>query len=127
MAQSTLQFSPEEKSFTRFWGQLVTMFGGITRQSQSSATSATTSSTDSNVNLVKETEGKLSKNSRQCQNKINQQEAQIKSLHTQTQQLQGLHDPKSLVSTISQAVATGLKLGSQLTNKGGVDSKGLGL
>ena len=65
------------------------------------------------------------KNSRQCQNKIDQQEAQIKSLQNQNQQLQGLLDPKLLVSAISQAVTTGLKLGSQLTSKGGMDSKGI--
>ena len=54
-------------------------------------------------------------------NKINLQEAQIKSLQTQTQQLQGLLDPKALVS---QAVTTSLKLGLQPNTKGGVDAKG---
>ena len=52
-----------------FWQQLVTMFGGHSKQSQSSAT---TTSIDSNVKQISEIEGKLSKNSRQCQNKINQ-------------------------------------------------------
>ena len=33
IAHSALQSSPEEESFTRFWGCLVTMFGGHTRQS----------------------------------------------------------------------------------------------
>ena len=126
MAHSTLQSSPEEESFTKFWGQLVTMFGGCVRQNQSSASSATATSINFNVSLVNETEGKLSKNSRQHQNKVNQQEAKIKSLQNQNQQLQGLLDPKSLVNVISQAVATGLKLGSQLTSKGGADSKGTG-
>ena len=37
-------------SSTRFWGCLVTMFGGCTRQSQASASSATTSSIESEVN-----------------------------------------------------------------------------
>ena len=120
MAHSALQSSPEEESFTRFQGWLVTMFGGCARQSQSSAT---TISIDSIVNLINETEGKLSKNSRQCQNKISQQEAQIKSLQNQNQQLQGLLDPNLLVNVSSQAVTTGLKLGLQLTNKGGMDSK----
>ena len=124
MAHSTLQSSPEEESFTRFWRCLVTMFGGHTRQSQSSASSATTSSIEYGVNVVTETEGKLLKNSRQSQNKTNQQEAQIKSLQTQTQQLQGLLDPKSLVSVISQAVTICLKLGLQPTTKGGIDAKG---
>ena len=66
MAHSTLQSSPEEESFTQFWGHLVMMFGGHTRQSQSSASSTTTSSSiETNVSLIKEDEGKLSKNSRQ--------------------------------------------------------------
>ena len=54
------------------------------------------------------------------------QEAQIKSLQTQKKQLQGLLDPKWLVNAISQAVTTSLKLGSQPTNKGGIDAKGAG-
>ena len=54
------------------------------------------------------------------------QEAQIKSLQTQSQQLQGLLDPKSLVNTISQAVTISLKMGSQPTNKGGIEAKGAG-
>ena len=48
-------------------------------------------------------------------------------MQTQNQQLQGLLDPKLLVSAISQAVTTSLKLGSQLTSKGGIDAaKGAG-
>ena len=39
MACSTLQSSSEEETFTRFWGHLVTMFGGHTKQSKSSVTS----------------------------------------------------------------------------------------
>ena len=58
---------------------------------------------------------------------IDMQEAQIKSLQIQNQQLQGLLDPKLLVSVIIQAVTTSLKLGSQLTNKGWIDAaKGVG-
>ena len=57
---------------------------------------------------------------------ISWQEAKIKSLHAQTKQLQGLLDPKSLVSAISQAVTTSLKLGSQPTTKDGTDSKETG-
>ena len=66
MACSALQSSPEEESFTRFWGHLIIMFGGHARQSQSSASSATTSSgIETNVNLIKEDGGKLSKNCQQ--------------------------------------------------------------
>ena len=123
MAHSALQSSLEEESFTKYQGSLVTMFGGCTSQSWSSATSA---SINTEINQISDLEGKLSKNSRQCQNKINQQEAQIMSLQNQNKQLQGLLDPKLLVNAISQAVTTGLKLGSQLTNKGDADSNGTG-
>ena len=47
-------------------------------------------------------------------------------MQTQTQQLQGLLDPKELVSVISQAVTTNLKLGLQPNAEGGVDAKGSG-
>ena len=66
MAHSALQSSLEEESFKGSHGYLVTMFGGCARQSQSSASSgATSSSIETNVILIKEDEGKLSKNSRQ--------------------------------------------------------------
>ena len=84
MACSTPQSFPEEESFTKFPGPLVTLFGGHMKQSQSSASSATTTSIDSKVNLINETDGKLSKNSRQHQNKINQQKAQIKACKIRT-------------------------------------------
>ena len=54
------------------------------------------------------------------------QEAQIKSLQTQNQQLQGLLDPKLLVNAISQAVTTSLKMESEPTNEGGADATGAG-
>ena len=100
------------------------MFGGHSRQSQSSAT--TSLSIETSVRSIRGTEEKLSKNSRQCQNKINMQEAHIKSLQNQNKQLQGLLDPKSLVNIISQAVTTSLKMGSQPTVKGEVKNKGAG-
>ena len=123
MAHSALQSFPEEESFTKFWGHLVTMFSGHARQSQSSAASA---SIDTEVNQIRDLEGKLSKNSGQCQNKINWQEVQITSLQNQNKQLQGLLDSKQLVNVISQAVTTGLKLCSQPPNKGGANSNGTG-
>ena len=126
MAHSALQSSPEDESFTKFWGCLVTIFGACAMQSWSSASSATTMSIDSEVNQIGDLEGRLSKNSRQCQNKINKQEAHIKSLQSQNQQLQSLLDPKLLVNAVSQAVATSLKLGSQPTHKGGTTSNGTG-
>ena len=102
------------------------MFGGCTKQSWSPASSAMATSIESKVHQISEAEGKLSKNSRQHQNKINQWETQIKSLQNQNKQLQGFLDPKLLVNAINQAVTTGLKLGSQLTRKGGIDSRGTG-
>ena len=104
----------------------MTMLGGNARQSQSSASSAITTSIDAYIHWISETEGKLSKNLRQCQNKINQQDAQIKSLQNQNQQEQGLLDSKQLLNVISQAVVPGLKLCSQPTSKSGLDSKGTG-
>ena len=102
------------------------MFGGCARQSQSSVSSATNMSIDFEVNWIGDVEGKLSKNSRQCQNKITKQETQIKSLQNQNQQLQSLLDPKLLVNVVSQAVTISLKLGSQLTHKGSTNSNGTG-
>ena len=77
MAISALQSSPEEETFTRFQGHLVTMFGRHARQSISYFT---TKGIDTEVNQISDSENRLSKNSRQCQNNINKQEAQISSL-----------------------------------------------
>ena len=62
MAHSVLQSSSEEGTFTRFWGHLVTMFGGNTRQNKSSATS---SGINAEVSQIRDLESKLSTNSRQ--------------------------------------------------------------
>ena len=56
-------------------------------------------------------EHKLSKHSRQRQNKINQQASQISSLEAQNRKLSQLLEPKFLVETITQAVASGLNIG----------------
>ena len=94
-----LQSSLEEETFTRFWGCLVTMFGGHARWSKSSVTSK---GIDTEVNQISDLESKLSKNSRQHQNKSNRQEAQINSMQNQNPILenpslpswhQGLMDP----------------------------------
>ena len=61
MTHSTLQSSPEEETFTRYWRCLVTMFGGHTRQTKSSATS---SGIDTQISEIRGVEAKLSKNSR---------------------------------------------------------------
>ena len=122
-AHGSMQSSLEEETFTRFWRCLVTMFGGHERQSRSSVT---TKGIDIEVNEISGSENSLSKNSRQCQNKINRQEDQISSLKDQNSQLKGLLDSKVLVNAISQAVTTGLKLSPQPTNKGGAGTNGTG-
>ena len=63
-------------------------------------------------------------NSRQHQNKITRQEAQISSLQDQNSQLKGLLDSKALVDAINQTVLTILKLSSQPTSKGGAGTSG---
>ena len=55
-------------------------------------------------------ESKLSKNSRQRQNKINQQASQISSLEAQNRKLNQLLEPNFLVETIIQAVASSLTM-----------------
>ena len=120
MTLSMLQSSPEKETFTRFQGHLVTMFVGHTRQSKSSATSSGIDAKTSSL------ENEVSKNSRQWQHKISQQEAQINGLHEQNKQLKELLDSKALVNAISQAVTTGLNLNSQLTSKSGAASNRTG-
>ena len=56
-------------------------------------------------------ECRLSRNSRQRQRKINQQALQISSLEAQNKKLGQLLEPKFLVETITQAVASSLKIG----------------
>ena len=85
------------------------MFGGQVRQSKASATS---SGIDAEVHQISSIENKMSKNSRQWQNKINKQEAQLSSLQNQNNQLKGFLDPKLLVDAISQPVTTGLRITS---------------
>ena len=55
-------------------------------------------------------EHRLSKYSRQRQNKINQQASQISSLEAQNRKLGQLLEPTFLVETITQAVASSLKM-----------------
>ena len=105
MPHRVMQSSPEEETFTRFWGCLVTMFGVCVKQSKSSATSL---GIEAEVSEIRGLENKLSKNSRQQQHMINKQKAQINNLHEQNKQLKGLLDLKVLVDAISQAVTTSL-------------------
>ena len=62
--------------------------------------------------ISKETgEHRISKNSTQRQNKINQQASQISSLEAQNRKLSQLLEPKFLVEIITQAVVSSLKMG----------------
>ena len=114
---------PREVFFTRLWECLVTTLGGCARQIKSSATS---SGIDAEVSQISDLQDKLSKNSRQWQNKINKCEAQISSLPNQNTQLKGLLDPTLLVNAISQAVTASLKINSQsiFTSRGGAGTTG---
>ena len=68
MPCSILQSFLEKETFIRFWRFLVTKFGGCTRQRKSSVTST---GINTEVSQISDLESKLSKNSRQHQNKIN--------------------------------------------------------
>ena len=95
---------------------------GCVKQSKSSVTSTHIDAKISQIRLKEQ----AVENSRQQQNKIDKQEAQINSLQSQNEQLRGLLDPMLMVSAISQAVATSLKLNSQRVNKGGTGNNGTG-
>ena len=56
-------------------------------------------------------EPRLSRNSQQCQNKIDQLFLRIRSLEAQSQNLSQLSDPKILVDAFSQAISSSLKIG----------------
>ena len=69
---------------------------------------------------------RLSKNSRQRQNKINQQASQISSQEAQNKKLGQLLEPKFLVETITHAVANSLKMDKTTkldSSPGGYNSK----
>ena len=85
-------------------------FGGCSR---SGKTGSHTAAVEVSSYVISEEAGehKPSKNSRQRQNKINQQASQISSLEAQNKKLSQLFEPKFLVDTITQAVASSLKMG----------------
>ena len=96
------------------------MCGGCAKQSKSSVASVGINAEISQIG------SQLSNNSRQQQNKINKQVAQINSLQNQNEQLRGLLNPKLLVDSISHAVTTSLKVNSQPMTKGGSGNNGNG-
>ena len=85
-------------------------FGG---QCRSGKTGSHTSSVEVSSCVISEEAGeyRLSKNSRQRQNRVNQQASHISSLEAQNQKLSQLLEPKFLVETITQTVASSLNIG----------------
>ena len=88
---------------------LAIMFSG---RSRSGKTHSHTSSVEVSSCVISEEAGehKLSKNSQQRQNQINKQISHISSLEAQNQKLSQLLEPKFLVETINQAVASTLNI-----------------
>ena len=109
IACSVLQTSDPSETFTQFWGQLALTFGSHSRLGKISSWTAAIETTASMISEVSG-EPKLSKNSQQRQNKIDQQAAKISSLEAQNQKLAQLLEPKFLVETITKAVASNLNI-----------------
>ena len=93
----------------QFWGCLAMTFGG---QSRLGKAGSHTSSVEVSSCVISEEAGehKLSKNSRQRQNQINRQASHISNLEAQNQKLSQLPEPKFLVETITQAMASSLNI-----------------
>ena len=109
IAHSILQFSDNMESCAEFQGHLAMTFGGCNRLGK---TGSHTSAVEVSSCVISEEAGecRLSKNSRQRQNMINQQASQINSLEARNKKLSQLLEPNFLVEMIAQAVASSLKL-----------------
>ena len=110
IARSMLQSSGDSEAFTQFQGHLAMTFCG---RSKSGKTSSHTAAIETSSYVISEEAGehRLSKNSRQRQQKIEQQASQISSLQAQNKKLGQLLEPKFLVETITRAVASNLNMG----------------
>ena len=110
IACSALQTSDSIGSFMQFWGHLTMTFSG---QSRLGKTGSHTSLVEVSSCVISDEAGehKLSKNSRQRQNRIRKQASHISSLEAENQKLSPLLESKILVETITQAVASSLNLG----------------
>ena len=86
IARSMLQSSGDSESFTQFRGHLAMMFGG---RSKSGKTSSHTAAIETSSYVISEEAGecRLLKNSRQRQQKIEQQASQISSLEAKKQEI----------------------------------------
>ena len=91
-------------------------FGG---QSRSRKTGSHTATVEASSCVISKEVGKcrLPRNSRQRQKKIDQQALQISSLEVQNKKLGQLLEPKFLVETNTQAVASSLKMGKTTNPK----------
>ena len=110
IAISMLQSSYNMESFTEFQGHLAMTFSGCSRLGK---TGSHTAAVEVSSCVISEEAGEcrwLSKNSRQRQNKIDQQASHISSLEAQNKKLGQLLESKFLVETITQAVASSLKM-----------------
>ena len=116
IARSMLQSLEDTESFTQFWGCLAMMFGG---RSKLGKTSSHTAAIETSSYIASEETGecRLLKNSRQRQQKIEQQASQISSLQAQNKKLGQLLEPKYLVETITRAVASNLNMGKPYTTE----------
>ena len=97
------------ESFTEFWGHLAMTFSGCSRLGKTGSHTAAVE-VSSCVISEEARECRLSKNSRQRQNKINQQASHISSLEAQNKKLWQLLEPHFLAEMITQAVASSLKM-----------------
>ena len=116
IARSMLQSSENSESFTEFQGHLAMTFGGRSKSGNTSSHTAVIE-TSSYVILEETGEHRLSKNSRQRQQKIEQQVSQISSLKAQNRKLGQLLEPKFLVETITRVVASNLNMGKPNTTE----------
>ena len=108
IAYSVLQMSDSRELHTILWLSGDDIWG----RSKLGKTSSHTSAVNISSSAISEGSGepKLSKNSQQRQNQINQQVACISSLEAQNPKLSQLLEPKFLVNAITQAVASNLNI-----------------
>ena len=109
IACSALQTSNPMETFTQFHGQLALTFGSHSKSGKISCWATAIETTASTISKVSQ-EPKLSKNSQQRQNHIDQQSSKISSLEAQNQKLTRLLEPTFLVDTITRAVASNLNI-----------------
>ena len=120
-----LQTSDHTESFTQFHGCLALTFGSHNKLDRISSQATAIEAMASMISEVLQ-EPKLSKNSQQRQNQIDQQASKINGLEAQNQKLTQLMEPKVLVNTITQAVASSLNISGgnkpQKSNTNGTSS-----